>query len=153
VDLAPTQRRLDAIEHAIRSIAIPPSTSVDLGPVLQKLSALEASASKPVAARVAAPPRTLAVVRSGSRNLLSSAAYGKPDDLKQIKGIAQVLEEMLHKIGVYYFWQIADWSASDVTHANDQLTGFKGRIARDNWVKQAAELAHTPNAARKPVAS
>ena len=161
VDLAPTQRRLDAIEQALRAIQIPPATSVDLSPVLQKLAALEARATQPAPApagpaRVAAPAAGAGpaagnpVVRSGSRNLLARAAYGEPDDLKVIKGVATVLEKMLHKIGVYYFWQIAEWSAKDVAHANDQLAAFKGRISRDQWVKQAVVLARAPHAARKP---
>jgi predicted flap endonuclease-1-like 5' DNA nuclease len=31
---------------------------------------------------------------------------------------------MLHGIGVYSFWQIGEWAASDVAQANDRLTGF-----------------------------
>ena len=64
--------------------------------------------------------------------------------------MAGVLEKMLHKIGVYYFWQIAEWNAKDVAHANDQLAAFKGRISRDEWVQQSVRLARSPGAARKP---
>ena len=46
--------------------------------------------------------------------------------------------------------QISEWTAADEAHANAQLAAFKGRIARDQWVKQAKVLAHTPDAARKP---
>lgn len=157
VDLAPTGQRLDALERAVRAIVIPAPTTVDLGPVLLQLAALEqrfsqapaapapAATSEP--AESATPP---AVVRAGSRNLLARAAYGKPDDLKMIKGIAEVLEKMLHKVGVYYFWQIASWTGSDIAHVDTQLTAFKGRIARDEWVAQSRELARAPGAAPKP---
>jgi predicted flap endonuclease-1-like 5' DNA nuclease len=91
-------------------------------------------------------------VRAGSRNLLTHAAYGSPDDLKLIKGVAEVLEKMLHNIGVYYFWQIAEWTPDDIAHADAQLTAFKGRISRDDWVTQARQFAHSDSAAAAPIA-
>jgi predicted flap endonuclease-1-like 5' DNA nuclease len=152
IDLARTEQRLDALERAVRAIVIPPAQSVDLGPVMQKLSLLEARAARPTPAvvRTSAPAQSSPVVRAGSRNLLARAAFGKPDDLKLIKGVAGVLEKMLHRIGVYYFWQIAEWTAADVAHADAQLTAFKGRIKRDDWVVQSRALARSESAARKP---
>jgi predicted flap endonuclease-1-like 5' DNA nuclease len=145
VDFTDTTRRLDALERAVRAIVIPPSTSVDLSAVMAKLDALAAKpAPNPVAA-VAVP-----TVRAGSRNLLTRAHYGKPDDLKLIKGVKKVMEKMLHGIGVYYFWQIAEWTQADGVHADAQLTAFHGRIARDNWVDQAAQLLTRANSARRP---
>jgi predicted flap endonuclease-1-like 5' DNA nuclease len=154
VDIGPMQQRIDALEHAVRSIVIPPAaTPVDLGPVLQKLSALESRAAQPVpAAAPAAPaptPRS-ATVRAGSRNLLTHAAYGRADDLKKINGVAKVMERMLHGIGVYYFWQIAQWTREDIAHADAKLTAFHGRIQRDDWVKQASAFARAPGAAARP---
>jgi predicted flap endonuclease-1-like 5' DNA nuclease len=90
------------------------------------------------------------VVREGSRNLLSHPGHGKPDDLTQIKGVPKVLERTLHKVGVFYFWQIAEWSPEDVRYVDSQLATFKGRIERDGWVDQAHELAATPSAAARP---
>ena len=63
-------------------------------------------ASEPAGAEVA--------VREGSRNLLTHPGHGEPDDLTQIKGVPKVLERKLHKMGVFYFWQIAEWSPDDV---------------------------------------
>ena len=60
------------------------------------------------------------------------------------------IERLLHRVGVFYFWQIAEWSAADVAHVDAQLTAFKGRIARDRWIPQARELAELPESARKP---
>jgi predicted flap endonuclease-1-like 5' DNA nuclease len=105
------------------------------------------------AATPAAPaPPLHEQVRSGSRNLLQGPAYGRPDELKRIKGVGNVLEKMLHDIGVYYFWQIAEWTGDDVAHADAQLTSFKGRIARDGWVVQAQRLMQGAGAAAKPAA-
>ena len=42
-----------------------------------------------------------------------------------------MLEHTLHKVGVFYFWQIAEWSPEDVRYVDSQLTGFHGRIESD----------------------
>ena len=62
------------------------------------------------------------------------------DDLKVIKGIGPKLESLLHEIGVRTYEQIAAFPASYITQLDDFLS-FTGRIDRDNWVGQAAELA------------
>ena len=89
-------------------------------------------------------------MRAGSRNLLSHAGYGKPDNLQLIKGVAGVMEKMMHDIGVFYFWQIAEWTPADVAHADAQLTAFKGRIDRDDWTRQAVKFAKLKESAVKP---
>jgi len=70
--------------------------------------------------------------------------------LKTINGVGPKLEKMLHGIGVYYYWQVADWTKADVQEADDLLDAFKGRIERDNWVKQAGALAKLPVAGKRP---
>ena len=64
----------------------------------------------------------------------------KADDLKEIKGIASVLEPVLHKKGVYTFRQIACWTDDDIEQVREALGGFKGRIEREEWVSQAYDL-------------
>lgn len=64
-----------------------------------------------------------------------------PDDLKQIKGIGPKLEKLCHSLGFFHFDQIAGWSADEVAWVDANLTGFKGRVTRDNWVEQAKLLA------------
>jgi predicted flap endonuclease-1-like 5' DNA nuclease len=145
VDLAPTQGRLDRIEQAVRAIHVPPSQTVDLHPVLERLSLLQTRIENPPA-----PAAPKVGVREGSKNLLSHAGHGRPDDLKQIKGVKRVLERTLHKVGVFYFWQIAEWSPEDVKHVDSVLPSFKGRIDRDHWVTQASELLAKPTAAKPP---
>lgn len=153
VDLGGVFQRLQEIERQIEKIRLPelpPSTPVDLAPVLQSLSALQARLDRPAAAVAPAMPSLAATIRQGSANLLVSPVYGRPDDLKRINGVADVLEKTLHGVGVYYFWQVAEWSAADVAHVDAQLTAFKGRIARDHWIPQALDLAELPDSARKP---
>jgi predicted flap endonuclease-1-like 5' DNA nuclease len=72
---------------------------------------------------------------------LSEARGGKADDLKQIKGVGPKLEAMLHGMGFYHFDQVASWNAAELAWVDDNLTGFKGRASRDNWVDQARTLA------------
>ena len=66
----------------------------------------------------------------------------KPDDLKLISGIGEALERTLHKSGIFYFEQIAGFNRKDVA-AVDKLLNFKGRIDRDNWIKQARSLVRS----------
>ena len=100
------------------------------------------------------PLDPLDIIRSpGERgNLILEAGFGKADDLEQIRGIGPMLRQLLHDIGVFYFWQIASWSDEDVAYIDDKLPGYHGRISRDNWVEQAAELAALPSTAIRPQA-
>jgi len=62
------------------------------------------------------------------------------DDLKQLSGVGPALEKKLHEAGVTTFAQIAAWTEEDVA-AMDEKLSFKGRIEREGWIAQAAELA------------
>ena len=72
-------------------------------------------------------------------SLLLSSPQGAADDLKKISGVGPKLENTLNQIGVFHFGQIARLSEKAITELDDKLT-FKGRIARDKWVEQAAAL-------------
>lgn len=72
---------------------------------------------------------------------LQGARDGNPDDLKQIKGVGPKMENMLNGLGFFHFDQIASWSADEVAWVDANLEGFKGRVSRDEWVKQAGILA------------
>lgn len=72
---------------------------------------------------------------------LSAARGGKPDNLKEIKGIGPKLEKLCNSMGFYHFDQIANWTADEVAWVNANLEGFKGRVTRDEWVAQAKLLA------------
>ena len=64
----------------------------------------------------------------------------KVDDLKMIAGVGPGLEKTLNQLGVYQWQQVASWKKADIAHVDDRLR-FKGRIERDDWVKQAKALA------------
>lgn len=74
------------------------------------------------------------------------------DDLKLIKGVGPDLEALLHRLGVFHFRQIAEWSPEEVAWVDANLEGFRGRVTREGWVEQARELAEqgeTPHAQAK----
>ena len=147
-DLTPVEARLTAMEHALFPVqtrldeVASAVRALDLSPVLERLGRLQSLVENPPPAKVA--------VREGSRNLLTHPGHGKPDDLTQIKGVPKVLARKLHRVGVFYFWQIAEWSAEDVKYVDSKLADYRGRIERDEWVNQANELVATPSAAHRP---
>ena len=97
-------------------------------------------------------PITLARRVDDEANLLTHAAFGTSDDLELIVGVGPMLTELLHEIGVFYFWQIAEWSSADVEYVDGKLLHFKGRIERDDWVGQSRQLALLPTSAKRPEA-
>jgi len=66
-------------------------------------------------------------------------AEGTADDLKKISGVGPKLEEKLNALGIFHYWQVAGFSAEDVSRVDDELN-FKGRIERDDWIGQAKKL-------------
>ena len=71
---------------------------------------------------------------------LKEARGGKPDDLKLLKGVGPKLEQTLNELGFFHFDQIAKWTEAEVAWVDSRLK-FKGRIERDGWIAQAAQLA------------
>ncbi|MGI9349958.1 MAG: NADH-quinone oxidoreductase subunit NuoE [Rhizobiaceae bacterium] len=67
-------------------------------------------------------------------------AKGTADDLKLISGVGPKLEQTLNKLGFWHYSQIAEWTKSDIAVVDDELS-FKGRIERDDWIRQAKALA------------
>eukprot|EP01025_Chloroclados_australasicus_P013573 TRINITY_DN16393_c1_g1_i1.p1 TRINITY_DN16393_c1_g1~~TRINITY_DN16393_c1_g1_i1.p1 ORF type:complete len:154 (-),score=21.11 TRINITY_DN16393_c1_g1_i1:36-464(-) len=64
----------------------------------------------------------------------------KPDDLKLISGVGPKLEGVLNDLGIYKYEQVAKWKKAERDWVDTYLK-FKGRIERDDWVKQAKALA------------
>ncbi len=76
----------------------------------------------------------------GDRPLaLEAPRGGGPDDLQRIKGVGPVNEKRLHALGVFHFDQIAAWGRSEIRWVGTYLS-FPGRIDRERWVVQAANL-------------
>lgn len=73
--------------------------------------------------------------------LLEAARNGKPDDLKLIAGVGPKLEELLHKLGVFHYDQIASWNEMNIKWVDQHLGSFRGRALRDKWIEQSSKLA------------
>ncbi len=71
---------------------------------------------------------------------LFASAPEAVDDLKQIKGVGPKLEAMLNEMGIYRLDQIAAMSPMNLAWVDENLTAFKGRPLRDDWVSQAKAL-------------
>ena len=100
-----------------------------------------ASAAGTGAKKPATKPARKPVAKDGKPEMLTSARASGADDLKQIKGVGPKMEIMLNKMGVYHFDQVSGWRAKEVKWVDENLEGFKGRVSRDEWVKQAKVLA------------
>ena len=71
------------------------------------------------------------------RNLADEGA----DDLLLLKGVGPKLAETLHALGFSRFEQIAQLTPTEMERVDAQLGAFRGRLARDRVVEQAAFLA------------
>ncbi|QDZ10335.1 NADH-quinone oxidoreductase subunit NuoE [Devosia ginsengisoli] len=100
-------------------------------------SAAKGKAAKPAKA---APAEVNPVAEKGGSAPLFKAPKGTPDDLKLISGVGPVLEARLNALGITKWSQVAKFTAGDIAKVEDSLS-FKGRVARDNWLAQAAALA------------
>lgn len=76
---------------------------------------------------------------SGRAFAMLSAPEGKADDLTLIGGVGEKIGEKLNGLGIYHFWQVAAMTDADIEKVEDGL-GFKGRVAREEWIEQAKEL-------------
>lgn len=130
------ERRLERIETKLASAR---SSEQVRTPAHAGLSQIESMI--PGAKPLAHPPVS---------NLLIDAAFGPKDSLQKIDGVGPKIELSLNELGVYYFWQIAQWSPADIEQVDANLESFRGRIERDDWVRQAKRLASEPSAAQPP---
>ena len=70
---------------------------------------------------------------------LKQARKAGADDLTVINGIGPKVHGQLNVMGIFHYDQIADWKKPQCDYVNQDLK-FKGRIERDEWVKQAKAL-------------
>lgn len=77
----------------------------------------------------------------GSRITVADAS--EKDDLKLINGVGPFIEKKLNALGLYTFQQISQFDDDLVEQVTQAIEFFPGRIARDNWVGQAAALYQT----------
>ncbi|MEO8669143.1 MAG: hypothetical protein ABI399_11545 [Bauldia sp.] len=71
---------------------------------------------------------------------LLSPRNGVPDHLQRIRGIGKGNEELLNRLGIFHFGQIAAWTPAEARWVAAQMP-FPERIERDDWIGQATILA------------
>lgn len=123
------------------------SSGVDLGAAVEApveetlMEAAPAPEPEPAPAPEPAPePAPAPAAAAPEGDALFAKPEGEPDDLKKISGVGPVLEGKLHDLGITKYAQVAAFTKEQIDMVDDRLS-FKGRIERDNWIGQAAELA------------
>ncbi|MEC9212321.1 MAG: hypothetical protein VYD44_05535, partial [Candidatus Thermoplasmatota archaeon] len=71
---------------------------------------------------------------------IGKATKKDADDLQAIKGIGPYSEEKLNALGIFTYEQLANFDRKTEDEVNDAIEHYKGRIRRDEWVKQAQEI-------------
>jgi predicted flap endonuclease-1-like 5' DNA nuclease len=66
---------------------------------------------------------------------------GPPDELTRLKGLGPKAAAQLNAFGITRYAQLAHLSDADIASVDAHMGAFRGRIARDRWVEQAALLA------------
>jgi predicted flap endonuclease-1-like 5' DNA nuclease len=122
--------------------AAPAAAKAAKAPVAKAAKAPVAKAAKAPAAKAAKAPaaKAASVAADGKPATLTAARASGPDDLKLLKGVGPALEKTLNELGFYHFDQVAAWRKAEVEWVDSRLK-FKGRIVRDEWIKQAKTLA------------
>ena len=152
-NLAPIQSDLAALRKDVRSIyavnSRPPADPALIDDRLRAIeSALKELSERPV--KTSRPRALPARAPSTESNALKEAMIGKKDDLRLISGIGPKFERLLNENGIFYFWQIANWTDSDREFIEARLDTFRGRIGRDGWVSQADRYRREPESAQQP---
>lgn len=107
---------------------------------LDPVSPLPEGSKKRQATTTASKHRSGKDIDKGKPNNLLSAKPKSPDDLKLMKGVGPKLEGLLNKLGIYKFEQFINYVPEELQWIDNNLSAFKGRALRDDWVKQARDL-------------
>ncbi|MCY6380457.1 NADH-quinone oxidoreductase subunit NuoE [Hoeflea prorocentri] len=91
-------------------------------------------------AAVKAPKKPKEVAASDGVKPAAMEEPDEKDDLKMLSGVGPKIEGVLNSIGIFKFEQVAAWKEAECAWV-DGFLKFKGRIEREQWVKQAEALA------------
>ncbi|MDA7946613.1 MAG: 30S ribosomal protein S2 [Hyphomicrobiaceae bacterium] len=104
----------------------------------KKAQADKAAADEKAADKEKAPAKEAKAKAEGFERL--KKPDGEADDLKALTGVGPVLEKSLNDFGIFHYRQIGGLKKAEISEIDEALN-LKGRIERDDWVKQAKELA------------
>jgi small subunit ribosomal protein S2 len=99
-------------------------------PVPGKLGVDLGAAEKPILEEVPAEPAL-----GGFQSL--SGPRGVADDLKKLVGVSPPIEKMLNDLGIFHFWQIAEFGPADAGKIGEEV-GLPGRV--EGWIAQAKQF-------------
>lgn len=102
-------------------------------PAVAPVAPVEVAAEPVEVAAEAAPAEP---APAAAEPVAEKAAEAAADNLTDINGIGPVIAGKLNALGITSFKQIAEFSAEDVERIDGELN-FKGRIEREEWIKQA----------------
>ena len=145
IDKAPEE----AVSVPPSNAARPKTDAIETAPAIKSPADGESAtpAGEPVKAAVIAENAADAGKPAGAKPSLDDpnrpAGIDKPatpDDLKLISGVGPKIEGTLHSLGIFTYAQVAGWNQEQRNWVDSYLN-FKGRIDRDDWIKQADALA------------
>jgi NADH-quinone oxidoreductase subunit E len=137
-----------AAKAAEEAVSVPPSNAGHpKTDAIETAPAIKSPADGKTATPGGEPVKSATAAESSSKPSLDDASrpagIEKPavlDDLKLISGVGPKIEGTLHSLGIFTFAQIVSWNEEQRAWVDGYLN-FKGRIDRDEWVKQAEALA------------
>ncbi len=80
------------------------------------------------------------LIEHAQRGMLFASPPKKPDNLKFISGITEILEARLNDCGIYTYKQILAWSDGEVVEFSS-LLGISESLITKTWQQQADFLA------------
>ena len=81
------------------------------------------------------------LMEHAQRGMLFTSPPKKPDNLKFISGITEILEARLNDCGIYTYKQILAWNGGAVVEFSS-LFGVSESLITKTWKQQAEFLAH-----------
>ncbi len=136
------QRTFTRVEAPPPPPAAPSATGT--APAAAPPAAAPAAAPPPAAEKKEPPPAAVAPAAAPVETapvLHAAPKDGKADELELIWGVGPKLRELLNKMGVWHFDQVASWTEKEVRWVDARLEDFRGRIERDDWIEQSKKLA------------
>ena len=156
-----------AFEQAVADAAPAPPAPEEGTPeqvTAEQGSAEQGSAAEPAEAELAAPgiEEPTVIIKpeldeDSGREIpmptVSEAPTGEipavTDDLRAVRGIGRTMESKLHGLGIVSYRQLAMLDGAELERVRAELTDFRNRIEREDWVGQAREL-HREKYGRDP---
>ena len=128
------QQRLNAIEASLNKV------SSENSQLRSDLQMLEKKSNSVSVATDSEEPELKIFSEKTILNEKIIADDRQKDDLTKIEGIGEFIARKLHSIGVFTYEDIARWDNDTIQSVTASIEYIPGRILKDDWVGQAANL-------------